>query len=251
MTDPTPSRPDPVVPHPPLTRYYDDGSKRRGWVDHMFDSTARHYDWINSVMSFGSGVWYRRDALGRLGVGPGARVLDVCIGTGLVARAARDLVGAGGEVVGLDASLGMLFEARRVIPMPLVQGYVEKLPLDGERFDFVTMGYALRHVADLRSTFAEYRRVLKPGGKLLVLEMTRPRSRARYRLLRFYLRSVVPALARLRGRDARTIMQYFWDTIDACVPPETIVTAMAGAGLAVPERFVLFDLFSEYTAVRP
>jgi demethylmenaquinone methyltransferase / 2-methoxy-6-polyprenyl-1,4-benzoquinol methylase len=244
------SRPDPLVPHPPLTRYYADGDARRGWVDRMFDTTARHYDWINTVMSFGSGIWYRREALKRLGVGPGAEVLDVCIGTGLVARPARDLVGAAGRVVGLDASLGMLFAAKRASSSPLVQAYVEALPLADESFDFVTMGYALRHVADLRGVFAEYRRVLRPGGRLLVLEFTRPRSRARYHLVRFYLRSVVPAVARLGGRDASTIMRYFWDTIESCVPPETIMTALADAGLGETERFVQADLFSEYRATR-
>jgi demethylmenaquinone methyltransferase/2-methoxy-6-polyprenyl-1,4-benzoquinol methylase len=243
--------PDPLLPHPPLTRYYQDGHARRGWVDRMFDSTARHYDWINRVMSFGSGVWYRREALKRVGVGPGAAVLDVCVGTGLVARAAHALVGPTGRVVGLDASLGMLFAAQRVLPFPLVQGYVERLPLADQSFDFVTMGYALRHVADLRAVFAEYRRVLRPGGRLLILEFSRPQSRLRYRAVRFYLRTVVPAVARLGGRDARTIMRYFWDTIESCVPPETILAALAAAGLAEPARFVQADLFSEYSATRP
>ncbi len=251
MTDRDPDRPrGPVAPHPPLTGYYQEPDRRRGWVDHMFDSTARHYDWITRLMSFGSGNWYRRDALRRLGVGPGARVLDVCVGSGQVARGALELVGDAGEVVGLDASLGMLFAARRALALPLVQAYVERLPVADGAFDFVTMGYALRHVADLEGTFGEYRRVLRPGGKVLVLEITRPASPLRYRLTRCYLRRVVPALARLGGRDARTIMQYYWDTIDSCVPPETILAAMAAAGLARPERAVLFDLFSEYTAER-
>ena len=245
------TRHDSVVPHPPLDDYYLDASLRRGWVDRMFDRTARHYDWINSVMSFGSGVWYRREALKRAGVRAGATVLDVCTGTGLVARPAVALVGQAGRVLGLDASLGMLTTAQRSLSIPFIQGYVERLPFSDDSVDFVTMGYALRHVADLRTTFEEYLRVLRPGGKVLVLEATRPTSHWRFVFIRFYLRRVVPTIARFGGRDASTIMRYFWDTIENCVPPQTIVEALEDSGFTDARRGVMFDLFSEYTAVKP
>ncbi len=182
-------------------------------------------------MSFGSGVWYRREALKRVGVGPGATVLDVCTGTGLVARPAVELVGRTGSVMGFDASLGMLGAARRSLAIPLFQGYVERLPFSGESVDFVTMGYALRHVADLTTPFSEFYRVLRPGGRLIILEATRPSSRWRYWMVRIYLRRIVPLIARLGGRDASTIMRYFWDTIDNCVPPATILDSLRGVGL--------------------
>jgi demethylmenaquinone methyltransferase/2-methoxy-6-polyprenyl-1,4-benzoquinol methylase len=217
----------------------------------MFDRTARHYDWINSVMSFGSGVWYRREALKRVGVGNGATVLDVCTGTGLVARPAVALVGQSGRVMGFDASLGMLGTARKALAIPLLQGYVEWLPFSGESVDFVTMGYALRHVADLDTPFNEFFRVLRPGGRLLILEATRPTSTWRYWLVRIYLRRIVPMIAKLGGRDASTIMRYFWDTIDNCVPPATIIDSLERAGFANVERREIFGLFSEYDAERP
>ncbi|MFV2072269.1 MAG: class I SAM-dependent methyltransferase [Thermoanaerobaculales bacterium] len=245
------SRPDSVTPHPPLEDYYQDASLRRDWVDRMFDRTARHYDWINSVMSFGSGVWYRREALKRAGVKAGSIVLDVCTGTGLVARPAVTLVGQAGRVLGLDASVGMLTAAQRSLSIPFVQGYVECLPFSDNSVEFVTMGYALRHVADLRTTFEEYLRVLRPGGTVLVLEATRPTSHWRFVFIRIYLRRIVPAIARLGGRDASTIMRYFWDTIEKCVTPQTIVEALEDAGFADAKRRVVFDLFSEYTAVKP
>jgi demethylmenaquinone methyltransferase/2-methoxy-6-polyprenyl-1,4-benzoquinol methylase len=241
-------RSQPVAPHPTLEPYYGTADNRRAWVDRIFDTTARHYDWINRVMSFGSGIWYRREALRRAGVGPGAVILDVCIGSGQVARPALELVGDSGHVVGLDASIGMLMEAQRAVPAPLMQGYVERLPVASASVDFVTMGYALRHVADLHTTFSEYLRVLRPGGTLLILELTRPRRRAMYALVRFYLQSVVPTIARLGGRDARILMRYFWDTIDNCVPPEKILDALDHSDFETPERYVLFDLFSEYRA---
>jgi len=240
----------PVVPHPPLIQYYADAHNRRPFVDRIFDTTAEHYEWINKVMSFGMGIRYRQEALERAGVGEGMRVLDVCTGSGQVARSGIEMVGPNGWIACLDASLGMLYEASRVVGAPLVQGYVEHLPIAGGTFDAVTMGYALRHVADLNATFREYYRVLRPGGRLLVLELTRPQSRFMYHGARFYLKRVVPAMARLKGREARILMEYFWDTIENCVSPETILGAMATAGFEAPRRFGQIELFSEYTAVR-
>ncbi|HEU5319997.1 MAG TPA: class I SAM-dependent methyltransferase, partial [Methylomirabilota bacterium] len=132
----------------------------------LFDAAASHYEWIDRVMSLGWGGWYRRDALQRVGLQAGMRVLDVAVGTGAVARHAARMGGAAGRVVGVDPSAGMLRQARRSLPIPLVQGVAEELPFRAHVFDAVTVGYALRHVVDLRQTFVEYARVLKPGGTL-------------------------------------------------------------------------------------
>ena len=243
-----------TAPHPPLERYYPGERERRDFVTGIFDRTASGYDWINRVMSLGSGVRYRRDALRRAGLtSDGARVLDVAVGTGLVARAALDIVGRRGRVTGVDPSTGMLAEARARLPVALVQGVAERLPFADGCADFVTMGYALRHVADLESTFREYLRVLKPGGVLLVLELTPPAAGTlAYRLTRLYLRGVVPFLARLGpgGGDAGTLMEYFWDTVERCVPPTTILEAMAESGFDAPRRRIVYRIFSEYVATK-
>jgi len=243
-----------VAPHSPLEKHYRGEPQRRGFVTGLFDRTAPHYDWINRVMSLGSGVRYRRDALRRAGLVPGNRVLDVAVGTGLVARAARDILGGGDCLAGVDPSMGMLTEARNYLPITLVQGVAEKLPVADACVDFVTMGYALRHVTDFESTFCEYLRVLKPGGTLLILEVTRPAAdSAAYRFTRFYLHTVVPLLARLGpgGSDSRTLMEYFWDTVDNCAPPATILAALAGSGFASPRRGITHRVFSEYVATKP
>lgn len=242
---------DPVAPHPPLPQYYERPEDRRSFVDRIFDDTAVHYDWINKVMSLGSGVVYRREAMRRAGVEKGMRVLDVCSGSCQVARAAEDIVGHEGWVCALDASLAMLREGRNFVSAPLTQAFVERLPIVDGAVDAITMGYALRHVADLETTFKEYFRVLKPGGRLLILEFTKPRSKVTFKISRFYLRRVVPALARLRGRKARTLMEYFWDTIENCVPPETIIEALRASGFENVGRSGQIQLFSEYLAFKP
>lgn len=253
MSEPDESHGAGVAPHPPLKKYYPGEPQRRGFVTGLFDRTAPHYDWINRIMSLGSGVRYRRDALRRAGLAPDRRVLDVAIGTGLVARAACDILGDGGQIIGVDLSMGMLAEARKTLPVTLVQGAAERLPLANACVDFLTMGYALRHVTDLETTFREYLRVLKPGGALLILELTRPPAdSAAYRFTRFYLHTVVPWLARLGpgGPDAQTLMEYFWDTVDNCVPPATILAALAGSGFESSRRGVVHRVFSEYVATK-
>ena len=165
-----------LAPHPQLDEYYADERSRRRLLDRLFDHSAADYDRINRWMSFGSGEGYRKDALRRAGLRPGMRVLDVATGTGPVARAEVETVGANG-VVALDPSMGMLLQARGAVGVPVVRALGEALPWRSGSFDFLSMGYALRHVADLEAAFAEYYRVLRPGGVVVLLEIARPTSR--------------------------------------------------------------------------
>ncbi len=245
--------PDPLRPHPLLTDYYGDEQQRRRQVDAWFDASAPHYNFITQAMSFGSGHWYRKQALLRAGLAPGMRLLDVACGTGVIAHHAQDVVGEQGLAVGLDPSIGMLHESRARGVRGLVQALAEALPFRTAQFDVLSMGYALRHVVDLHRTFDEYRRVLKPGGKLLILEITPPRSRLSFHLLKFYLRGVVPMVARIGGggSGSQTLMQYYWDTIEHCVAPPVIMKALEEAGFLQVSRYVELGIFSEYTALTP
>ncbi|MEP6658151.1 MAG: class I SAM-dependent methyltransferase, partial [Betaproteobacteria bacterium] len=138
-----------VAPIKALPGYYADERGRRHFLNDLFDGNARDYDYIERLLALGSGSRYRRHALRRAGLAPGMHVLDVATGTGLVAREALATVGPDGSVVGLDPSAGMLAEAHRQLPMTIVRGRGEKLPLRGAAFVFVSMGFALRHVSDL------------------------------------------------------------------------------------------------------
>jgi demethylmenaquinone methyltransferase/2-methoxy-6-polyprenyl-1,4-benzoquinol methylase len=239
-------------PLPILTAYYDSEAERRGFVRRLFDTTAGDYDRVERLLSFGTGARYRRQALLRGGLKPGMRVLDVAIGTGLVAREALAVLAAHGCVVGLDPSAGMLREARAGGVTALVQGVGERLPFAEGQFDFISIGYALRHVSDLGSVFREFRRVLRPGGIACVLEIARPDNALSRGALKLYLRGIAPVLSRIVGRtpEAPALYRYFWDTIEACVPPVQIIDALREAGFEDVGRHVEARMFSEYTARR-
>lgn len=241
--------PDSLPPHPVLGEYYGDASQRERFVRNIFDETAEWYDDIIGMLSFGSGNRYRKMALERAGLAPGMRMLDLATGTGVVARSAAGITK---DITASDASIGMLLAGRTKHQLRLVQNAGERLPFPDNSFDFLTIGFALRHFADLRGLFGELFRVLRPNGRVLILEITPPRSRAGYAVLRFHLGTVVPFLARLRSRsaEAEKLMHYYWDTIRSCVPPETILDALRGAGFTGTNRHVELGTFSEYTAVK-
>jgi len=241
-----------VRPHAPLAAYYGSDDEHRAYLRRIFDATASDYDRIERVLAFGSGPLYRRSALRRAGLASGAQVLDVGIGTGLVAREALALIGPAGRLVGVDPSPGMMSE----ISLPgveLICGRAEALPREAASSDFVSMGYALRHIDDVGAAFAEFFRVLRPGGRLLVLEISKPAGRLGTALLKTYMRAVVPAIARVvaHRNDTAELWRYYWDTIEACIAPEQVLGSLREAGFASVKRHVELGIFSEYTAVKP
>jgi demethylmenaquinone methyltransferase/2-methoxy-6-polyprenyl-1,4-benzoquinol methylase len=187
--------------------------------------------------------------LQRAGLTRGMRLLDLATGTGVVARAAGSITT---DIVGSDASIGMLVAGRRRHHLPLIQNVGERLPFRDSSFDMLTIGFALRHFADLNALFAELHRVLRPQGRVLILEITPPRSRVGHAVLRFHLNRIVPLMARLRSRSAaaQKLMHYYWDTIESCVPPEVILDALRGAGFGEVTRHVELGTFSEYVGIK-
>lgn len=242
-----------LPPHPDLKQYYSHPKAKRGFLRDIFDDTAPDYDRIESVLALGSGSWYRRRALARAGLREGMRVLDVAVGTGLVAREAIAIVGRRGSVTGVDPSIGMVTQARASLDLPIVLGVGEQLPFADQSFEFLSMGYALRHLADLRPAFAEFRRVLKPGGIVCVLEIVRPVGKIQRKALEIYFKGLFPIISRLVSKRPQSgkLWTYYWETIDQCVPPTTVLRAMSDAGLIHARRFAELGIFAEYTSVRP
>jgi demethylmenaquinone methyltransferase / 2-methoxy-6-polyprenyl-1,4-benzoquinol methylase len=258
MTTPTHTNGVVHAPHQPLTDYYPDESARAGFVRGMFDSTAGTYDRIERILAFGSGVWYRGQALRRAGLREGHRIVDIGIGTGLVAREAVKIVGAPNLLVGVDPSPGMLERARAAVPaeVQLIEGTAEAIPFPDASFDFLSMGYALRHIGDLAVAFREFHRVLKPGGRLCLLEITKPETAVGRMLLKAYMRGIVPTLARLVGAGGDTVRlwRYYWDTIEACAPPEQVVATLRAAGFVDARRYIdqrPMPIFAEFQARKP
>jgi demethylmenaquinone methyltransferase/2-methoxy-6-polyprenyl-1,4-benzoquinol methylase len=167
-----------------------------------------------------------------------------------VAVEAAQILGTAENITCLDPSTGMLELARAKLSAHFVVGRAEKMPLADNSFDFLTMGYALRHVTNLEETFQEYLRVLRPGGKLLILEITKPTGRLPRFIFRIYFGRMLPFLTRLftRSTEARDMMLYYWETMDACVPPASVLAALRSVGLAEVKHEAVLGLFSEYTA---
>ena len=172
-------------------------------VRRMFDRIAPLYDAMNRVMTAGLDRRWRRVTVEET-VRAGDRVLDACCGTGDLALAAR---GRAAEVVGLDFSERMLERARRKAPeLEWIRGDVLALPFEDGSFDAATVGFGVRNVEDLARCLRELRRVLRPGGRLGILEITTPRG-ALAPFYRVWFDRVVPLLGRvLPGGDAYTYL---------------------------------------------
>ena len=145
-----------MLPHPTLRARYATPEAKPEFVDRLFDRGAEHYDAIVDWGFLRSGSGYRRWALRRHGLRPGDDFLDVACGTGLVAVQAARLLGTAQHITCLDPSAGMLAVARSKLSAHFVQGRAENIPLADQAFDFLAMGYALRHVMSLATTFREF-----------------------------------------------------------------------------------------------
>jgi demethylmenaquinone methyltransferase / 2-methoxy-6-polyprenyl-1,4-benzoquinol methylase len=199
-------------------------------VEAMFDRIARVYDRMNAVMTAGMDRRWRKRAADIANVGPGDRVLDVATGTGDLAIELRGRVGEGGEVIGLDFSEGMLELAREKAPeIRFDQGSALELPYADGDFAAATVGFGARNFSDLGRGLAEMRRVVRPGGRVVVLEITTPQKPPLSWFFRFWFDTAVPALGRFAGdSDAYT---YLPSSVRRFPGPNELGAELAAAGL--------------------
>jgi demethylmenaquinone methyltransferase / 2-methoxy-6-polyprenyl-1,4-benzoquinol methylase len=203
---------------------YESGRLEPESVRGMFDRIAPVYDVMNRVMTAGLDRRWRKLAVSEV-VWPGDRVLDACCGTGDLAVEAER---RGGRVVGLDFSERMLERARKKSgAIEWVQGDALALPFADGEFDAATVGFGVRNLADLEAGLRELARVLKPGGKLAVLEITRPRGLLKP-FFRLWFDGVVPVLGRvLPGGEAYT---YLPASVRRFPGPDDLTSLLENAG---------------------
>jgi demethylmenaquinone methyltransferase/2-methoxy-6-polyprenyl-1,4-benzoquinol methylase len=203
----------------------------------MFDRIARVYDRMNSVMTVGLDRRWRERAADLAALGPGARALDVATGTGDLAVALKRRVGPEGEVVGSDFSEGMLELARaKAGDVAFESGNALDLPYADGSFDAATVGFGARNFADLARGLSEMARVVRPGGRVVVLEITTPERPPLSWFFRLWFDRLVPLLGRLAGdSDAYS---YLPSSVRRFPNARGLAAAMTAVGL-VRVRWVL------------
>jgi demethylmenaquinone methyltransferase/2-methoxy-6-polyprenyl-1,4-benzoquinol methylase len=199
-------------------------------VQAMFDRIAGVYDLMNSVMTAGLHHRWRERAADMAALQPGDSALDVATGTGDLAVELSRRVGSEGEVVGSDFSEGMLELARRKAPeLRFEHGNALALPYDDDSFDAATVGFGARNFSDLPQGLREMARVVRPGGRVVILEITTPERPPLSWFFRLWFDRVVPLLGRFAGdSDAYT---YLPSSVRRFPGPRDLAAELAGAGL--------------------
>jgi demethylmenaquinone methyltransferase/2-methoxy-6-polyprenyl-1,4-benzoquinol methylase len=203
----------------------------------MFDRIAGVYDAMNTVMTAGLHHRWRERAVALAGVGPGSHVIDVATGTGDLALALARAVAPDGEVLGCDFSEAMLARARAKAPaLRFDWADALALPYASDRFDAATVGFGARNFADLRRGIEELVRVVRPGGRVVILEITRPTREPLASFFRAWFDRIVPALGRIAGE--RAAYSYLPSSVRRFPAPRELAAVMDGCGLRAI-RYVL------------
>jgi demethylmenaquinone methyltransferase/2-methoxy-6-polyprenyl-1,4-benzoquinol methylase len=205
------------------------GEEKARHVRDMFDAIAGRYDLVNRVMTFGMDVGWRRRAVSALRLPGGALVADLACGTGDLCT---ELDRAGYRAVGLDFSLGML--ARATTTSPLVQADVLAVPLRSSSLDGATCGFAMRNVTDLGAFLAEVGRVVRPGGRIALLEASEPEGRLLRAGHRVYFGKVVPLIG--GALSDRSAYSYLPRSMAYLPPAPDLLAMVRAAGFADVER---------------
>lgn len=207
------------------------GDAKARYVQHMFGRIAGRYDFMNVLLSFGQDGAWRRYTVRQAAAGPGDLSLDVATGTG---RIAQLLARRGARSIGVDFTVSMMEQGRKSgvgsDEVAFVGGDALNLPFADNTFDCVTTGFAMRNVVDIKAAFLEMRRVLKPGGRLVCLEVGRPQNAITRLGHMIHTRFLVPALGRLLAGDPDAY-SYLPSSMGKFPAPGELARIMRSAGL--------------------
>ena len=229
-----------------------DPGEKAGLVRGVFDSVASKYDVMNDLMSFGVHRLWKRFAIELAGVRPGQRVLDLASGTGDLADRFADLVGPDGLVLMTDINAAMLHVGRdRMLDrghagnLAFAQVDAEALPFPDDSFDLITIAFGLRNVTHKEKALAAMYRALRPGGRALVLEFSKPVNRPLEKLYDLYSFHILPRMGELVAKDADSY-RYLAESIRMHPDQETLKGMMEQAGF---ERCDVHNLTGGIVAV--
>lgn len=217
----------------------------------MFDQVAAGYDARNRLFSVDRDRAWRHRAAQRAGLKPGQTVLDLCTGTGRLAHELLPFVKPGGRVIGIDFSEGMLALARRREPDVEFQlGDVTRLSYGDASVNAITIGFGLRNLVDREAALREMYRVLRSGGRLVILEFAPPPPGPLMRLYRLYLSRVMPAVARLFSASEGSAYRYLADSVQGFPSPGELAKQLEAIGFSVAVEHMTFGIVALHVATR-
>ena len=218
-------------------------------VSAMFDGVARRYDLLNGLLSLGRTKAWRNAATSIIAPKPGMRILDIAAGTG---SSSRPLADAGADVIPLDFSVGMLNVGRKRHPdLAFTQGDALALDFKDNEFDVTTISFGLRNTSDVSKALRESLRVLKPGGRMVVVEFSQPTNRIfRFIYLRYLMRALPPIARRISANPAAYV--YLAESIMAWPNQSGLAKAMTAAGFGnVQWKNLTFGIVAIHTGFKP
>lgn len=234
---------------------YQEESGKKEQIEKMFDSISGRYDFLNRFLSLGIDIYWRKLMVNRLRKTQPKQILDIATGTADVAIAMRKL--KPDHITGLDLSEKMLEVGRHKVKdkglshlIQLVKGDSEALPYPDQSFDAVTVAFGVRNFENLLQGLTEMQRVLKPGGKVVILEFSRPRIFPVKQLYDFYFRYFCPWWGKLISKDD-SAYRYLYESVNAFPEGDNFLQVASKAGFsALKAERVTFGIVSLYTGMK-
>lgn len=207
-----------IYPHDTVVPFKNSTESKKKQVENMFDKIAFRYDFLNRFLSAGIDIGWRKKAIKQLILAKPQKILDVATGTGDFAITSYEILKPE-KIIGIDISDGMLDIGRKKIAkaglensIELINGDSEAILFDDNSFDAVTVAFGVRNFENLEKGLSEIKRVLKPGGKLIVLECTKPSLSVLKQLYNFYMKFVTPKIGKIIAKNNEAY-QYLNDSV--------------------------------------